>query len=232
MQLIHRSKIIIFIGVLCSAINLAAQPNLEQYDNKRFHFGFTLALNNGAVRIDTKSTSYQPSDSLMNVNQTSFPGIGLGAISNLRLGEFFDLRLMFPVISFVERDLTYKFPNSQKLVKIESAYCDASLLLKYKSARRKNVRAYVIGGLRGSYDLSSTVNQNRSLAAPVVSFVPLTFGYEGGFGLDIYFEYFKFSPEIKICNTFGNAMYRDGYIYTESIQRMAPQLIQFSLHFE
>lgn len=139
---------------------------------------------------------------------------------------------MFPVISFVERDLTYQFPTSKKTVKIESAYCDMSLLLKYKSARRKNVRAYVIGGLRGSYDLSSTIRQNRSLEAPVVSLVPLTFGYEGGFGLDIYFEYFKFSPEIKICNTFGNAMFRDGYIYTESIQRLSPQLIQFSLHFE
>lgn len=213
-------------------LHVAAQPNLEQYDNKRFHFGFTLALNNGLARIDTKATSFQPPDTLMNVKVESFPGIGLGAISNLRLGDYLDMRLMFPVISFVERDLTYQFPQSKKTVKVESAYCDASLLLKYKSARRKNTRVYVIGGLRMSYDLSSTVKQERSLDAPVVSLVPLTFGYEGGFGLDIYFEYFKFSPELKICNTFGNALYHDGYIYTESISRIAPQLIQFSLHFE
>lgn len=184
------------------------------------------------MRIDSKSTSYLPPDSLMNVSQTSFPGIGLGAISNLRLGDYWDLRLMFPVISFVERDLTYQFPHSKKLVKIESAYCDASLLIKYKSARRKNTRAYVIAGLRGSYDLSSSVGRTRSIEAPVVSLIPLTYGYEGGFGLDIYFEYFKLSPEIKICNTFGSALYHDGYIYTESIERLAPQLIQFSLHFE
>ena len=189
---------------------MVAQPNLEQYDNKPFHFGFTIAVNNASVRIDTKSTSFQPKDSLMNVNQTGFPGIGLGAISNFRLGEYWDLRMMFPVISFVERDLTYQYTNTQKIVKIESAYCDLSLLVKYKSARRKNTRLYVIAGLRGSYDLSSTVRQDRSLQAPVVSLIPMTFGYEGGFGLDIYFEYFKFSPEIKMCNTFGNAMYRDG----------------------
>ena len=213
-------------------MKLAAQPNLEQYDNRRFHFGFTIALNDASVRIDSKSTSFQPKDSLMNVTQNSFPGIGLGAISNLRLGEFWDLRLMFPVISFVERDLSYSFPTVQKIVKIESAYCDGSILVKYKSARRKNVRLYVIAGLRGSYDLSSTVKQDRSLQAPLVSLIPMTFGYEGGFGLDIYFEYFKFSPEIKMCNTFGDAMYHDGFIYTESIQRLSPKLIQFSLHFE
>ena len=210
----------------------AAQPNLEQYDNKLFHFGFTIAVNNASMSIDSKTTSFQPQDSLMNVNQVSFPGIGLGAISNLRLGEYWDLRMMFPVISFVERDLTYQFPITQKTVKIESAYCDFSLLLKYKSARRKNTRLYVITGIRGSYDLSSTVKQDRSLHAPVVSLTPLTFGYEGGFGMDIYFEYFKFSPEIKMCNTFGNAMYRDGFIYTDAIERLAPRLFQFSLHFE
>lgn len=213
-------------------LKLAAQPNLEQYDNKLFHFGFTIAVNSASLRIDSKATSFQPKDSLMNVIHTSFPGIGLGAISNLRLGEYWDLRLMFPVISFVERDLTYQFPITQKVVKIESAYCDFSLLVKYKSARRKNTRAYVIAGLRGSYDLSSTYRQDRSLQAPVVSLIPLTFGYEGGFGLDMYFEYFKFSPEIKMCNTFGNAMYRDGFIYTESIERIAPKLFQVSLHFE
>lgn len=211
---------------------MAAQPNLEQYDNKVFHFGFTISTNSASVRIDTKATSFQPTDSMKNVNQTGFPGIGLGAISNLRLGDYWDLRLMFPVISFVERDLTYQFTNSEKIVKIESAYCDFSLLVKYKSARRKNTRLYVIGGLRGSYDLASTVKQDRSLQAPVVSLVPLTFGYEGGFGLDMYFEYFKFSPEIKMCNTFGNAMHRDGFIYTDVIERISPRLFVFSLHFE
>ena len=96
---------------------MAAQPNLEQYDLKTFHFGFTIALNSASVRIDTKSTSFQAKDSMMNVNQTGFPGIGLGAISNLRLGEYWDLRLMFPAISFVERDLTYQFPITQKTIK-------------------------------------------------------------------------------------------------------------------
>ena len=51
-------------------------------------------------------------------------------------------------------------------------------------------------------------------------------------GLDFYFEYFKFSPEIKACQTLGNALYKDGYIFTNYIDRIAPQMIQISFHFE
>jgi hypothetical protein len=173
-----------------------------------------------------------PSDTLMNVSVKNFPGIGLGAITNLRIGDYWDLRLMAPVISFVQRNLVYDFPNAQKEVKVESAYCDASLLVKYKSMRRKNMRVYVIGGGRLSYDFASTINKNRGIQNPVVSVVPLTTGWEAGFGFDFYFEYFKFSPELKVCNTFGNAMYRDNYIFTNYIHSISPQLIQFSLHFE
>lgn len=210
---------------------MRAQINLPQYDEKRLHFGFTLATNSGRLYIDGK-TSYFPTDTMRNVLVKSFPGIGLGAITNLRLGHYLDLRLMAPVISFVQRNLKYTFEQSEKEVKIESAYCDVSLLLKYKSERRKNTRIYVIGGARMSYDFASTINKNRGIQNPIVSLAPLSYGYEFGFGIDMYFEYFKFAPELKVCNTYGNAMYRDGFIFTNAIQSIAPQLVQFSLHFE
>lgn len=220
---------LVFLFVL-GAIGVHAQRNLEQFDLKPIHFGFTLSTNSGRLLIDMKP-DFQ-NDTIRNVTSKNFPGIGLGAITNVRLGEYWDIRLMAPVISFVQRNLVYDFPSGSKEVKVESAYCDGSLLIKYKSDRRKNTRLYVIGGGRVSYDFASTVKKNRGLQNPVVSLVPLTYGWEAGFGLDMYFEYFKFSPEIKICNTFGNAMYRDGYIFTNVIENISPQLIQFSLHFE
>ncbi|MFN4082281.1 MAG: outer membrane beta-barrel protein [Bacteroidia bacterium] len=214
-----------------NTLALFAQPNLEQYDNKKVHFGFTLAANSGRLLIHHKPDFFA-ADTLKNVSAINFPGLGLGAITNFRLGEYFDLRLMAPVISFVQRNLEYEFENVKKVVKVESAYCDGSLLLKYKSQRRKNTRVYVIGGGRLSYDFASTINKQRGLQNPVVSLVPITYGWEAGAGLDIYFEYFKFSPEIKLCSTVNNAMYRDGFIFTNAIDRMIPQLVQISLHFE
>lgn len=208
-----------------------AQPNLEQYDYKKIHFGFTLAANSGRLLVHHKP-DYFATDTLKNITVKNFPGLGLGAITNIRLGEYFDLRLLAPVISFVQRNLVYEFENITKEVKVESAYCDGSLLLKYKSQRRKNTRMYVIGGGRMTYDFASTIKKQRGIQTPVVSLIPLTYGWEVGAGFDIYFEYFKFSPEIKLCSTINNAMYRDGFIFTNAIDRIIPQLVQISFHFE
>lgn len=216
---------------MMTTIAALAQPNTEQYDNNWLHFGFTLCTNTANFRVDTRP-SVIAADSVQNVSMQSFPGIGLGGITNLRLGKFFDLRLMFPVISFVQRNLVYQFPTQKKEVKIESAYCDASLLLKFKSARRKNIRAYVVMGPRFSYDLASTTKKDRSMKDPVVSLNKTSWGYDAGFGLDIYFPFFKLSPEIKVCNTYGNTLYYDGFIYTGVIEKLSPQMVMFSLHFE
>lgn len=231
MQSIHSHKIITWVILLFVFTKGIAQPNLEQFDNKFLHFGFSLTMNNASMRVDA-NPDYFRKDTLRNIKQNAFPGIGLGALTNFRLGKYFDIRLMLPQISFVQRNLEYQFDATKKIIKIESAYCDGSLLLKYKSARRKNVRAYVIGGVRASYDLASSIKQNRSIISPVVSLEPFTYGYEAGFGLDIYFPYFKFSPELKFCNTINNAVYYDGYLYTESISKLVPQMVVFSLHFE
>jgi hypothetical protein len=231
MHTLFGRKVIFILLFLTKAILSAAQPNLEQYDNRVLHFGFTLATNIGRAHLNVKTLEL-PNDSLRQITVKNFPGIGLGAITNLHLNDNMDIRLMAPVISFVQRNLVYKFENSIDDVKIESAYCDASLLFKYKSARRKNTRLYVIGGARMSYDFASTIKKNRGLQDPVVSLNPITYGWEAGVGFDFYFEYFKFSPELKACQTFGNAMHRDGFIFTNYIQSISPQLIQFSLHFE
>lgn len=184
------------------------------------------------MQVETRPDAFLGGDSLRNVSVANFPGIGLGAITNFKLGKHWDIRLMAPVISFVQRNLTYDFDNSQKIVKVESAYCDGSLLIKYKSERRGNTRVYVVAGPRFSFDFGSTVNKTRGIQNPVVSLIPFTYGWEAGIGLDIYFEYFKFSPEIKTCQTITNALYRDIYPYTQSIESIYPQLIQISLHFE
>lgn len=232
---VYRRKISLLIVGFFLLARAIAQPNLEQFDLKPLHFGFTLATNVGMLQIDRNTSMHDitnPADTMMNILQKAAPGLGLGAITNLRLGKYFDLRLMAPVISFVDRSIQYEFPNAIKTVKVESAYCDASLLLKYKSARRKNMRVYVIGGPRFSYDFGSTIHRNRGIENPVVSLNPITYGYELGFGFDFYFEFFKFSTEIKNCQTYGNAMYKDGFIYTNYISSISPQLLQISLHFE
>lgn len=218
--------------MLASLQSFAQSPNLYNYDfEKKIHFGFTVAANIGRLQVVTRPDVFK-TDSINSVSVTTSPGLGLGAITNWHLGDNFDLRLMAPVISFVQRNLVYELASVKKTVKVESAYCDASLLIKYKSERRRNVRFYVVAGPRFSYDFSSTINKTRGFDNPVVSLNPMTFGWEAGFGFDFYFEYFKFSPELKSCQTWSNALYQDGFLYTTALEAIYPQLIQISLHFE
>ena len=56
--------------------------------------------------------------------------------------------------------------------------------------------------------------------------------YEVGLGCDIYFEYFKLSPEIKISNSFGNLLIPEDNPYATPINKLSLHTVTFSLIFE
>lgn len=212
----------------------AQQLNMPQYDNRAFHFGFNVATNIAQLQVN-RSTYFYQIDTLKSVSTRNYPGVGLGGIVSFRLGKHFDLRAIFPQITFAQRDLVYEFDGATKRnvqVELESATVSGSLLVKYKSTRHGNVRFYVIGGAYYCHDLASTVDQSRSNTKPVVSLIANTWGYEVGTGLDFYYEYFKFSPEIKLSNAMNNALFKDPYIYAGSLNSIFPKMITISLNFE
>ena len=75
--------------------------------------------------------------------------------------------------------------------------------LKYKSKRNHNKRFYWVGGATYRYDFASDIDTERSNTKPIVALYPATFSYDFGAGLDLYYEFFKFSPEIRISNGLG-----------------------------
>ena len=91
---------------------------------------------------------------------------------------------------------------------------------------------YVIGGLGYRYNFTNDAETERSGTKPIIGLKPSTIHYDVGFGLDLYYPYFKFSPEIKISNDIGNALIQDNYIFTRALGGLYPKLIQLSLHFE
>jgi hypothetical protein len=172
-------------------------------------------------------------DTLNSITTTNFPGLGVGGIMNFHLTEFWDLRTMAIVQVMAQRNLTYHFKGgNDKVAVLQSTYFEVPLLLKYKSERHKNFRFYVIGGLGYRYNFSNDAETDRSATKPVVGLRASTFNYDVGFGLDLYYPYFKFSPEIKLSNDLMNALVKDGYIYTNTLNGLYPKLIQLSFHFE
>lgn len=231
MHRIYRFQISLLL--LCTAWVANAQENLPLYDFKKLHFGFTIGGSQSSFRLRTSESFLQSADTLKGLEVKPFIGLHLSGIADYKIGEHFNLRIL-PGISFAERNIQYTFilEKQNRNVKIESTYFQLPLLLKYKSKRYRNVRFYTIAGASFYYDLSSKKDAPRSLGDPVVALQPETFNYEIGLGLDLYWHFFKFSPEIKVVNSMGSVLVRDGYVFTESIGELISRVIYISFHFE
>ena len=55
---------------------------------------------------------------------------------------------------------------------------------------------------------------------------------EGGFGIDFYLQYFKFSPQIKISHGIINILSRDKTVYTQTINNLKTSGWMLSFTFE
>ena len=231
---VYSRKIILAIGLLCSAL-LSAQ-NLPQYDNRVLHFGFTLFGTHQSLQLNTSQEfhTYSGPDTLLNIRQEPVYGFGLGAIVDLRMGKQFNLRSLGPQISFAQRNLYYDFkdPEKHRKVEIESVYLNFPVQIKYKSERHWNTRFYVIAGACYTYDLTSDIDAPRSFADPVVALKKNMFSYEIGFGMDLYLPYFKLSPELKFSRSINNMLVKDDFIFTRSLSSLFPRTFTLSFHFE
>lgn len=208
-----------------------AQERNPLYDLQKIHFGFAIIGNDARLKYST-SENYLNMDTINHMSAKSFPGFGVGGIMNVRVADYWDLRTMLN-ITFAQRNMYYTFKNGEeKEIPIESTYLEIPLLLKYKSKRHRNVRFYALGGASYRYDFASDKETERSNTKAIVALQPNTFSYDVGCGLDFYFEYFKFSPELKLSTSINNALVKDPYFYSSSLQGVYPKLVQFSFLFE
>jgi hypothetical protein len=207
------------------------------YDYKRIHFGFTVGLNTmdfGIRRPLLDSTLL-----FADVSRIS-PGFQVSIVSDLRLADYLSLRFL-PGITFGQRTLYfYKKIDSDNYtlidkMELESNFLDFPLVIKYKSKRVNNYAPYLIAGGSVRYDLAARKAYEEDTDV-FVRLKPLDIYLELGFGIDIYLQYFKFSPELKLSTGFRNVLVEDpmaGYPqYVNSIDRLNSYLVMLSFHFE
>ncbi|HMR47416.1 MAG TPA: porin family protein [Bacteroidia bacterium] len=235
-----KRKIIVFsfLLLLFSLDGLFAQKqkilNLPKYDRQRFHFGFILGINKTDFVID-RVASFSLIDSLYTVESKGTSGFNLQIVTNMRMGEHFDLRFL-PGLAFASRNLVYTFEKGRPLSnvvtkKVESTFVELPLDVKFKSARLNNFRAYVLGGVKYSIDMVS----QAKVKAKDKEFVKLQrndYGYEIGVGCDFYLPMFKFSPEIKMYHGLRNLLVKDDLVYSKSLDGLFSKMFTLSLTFE
>ena len=216
-------------------------PNLKYYDHKKFHFGFTVGLNTSDFYIRNSDTFFDTSviKQVYSIENIQQPGFHLGPISNLRLGKFFDLRLLLN-LTFTQRDLHYTILKENQagesyfeshIMKLSSTFLEFPLLLKYKSKRINNYRFYIIGGVNPRLDLAAKKKIPEELMPMIRLEQPDIYG-EFGAGIDIYLPYFKFSPEIKMGVGLNNMAVSDNTEYTGAMKYLKSKVFLISFHFE
>lgn len=168
-----------------------ALVNLENFDKQKIHFGFYLGFNNYDFKIDKKLD-----DQDIQIETTT--GFNVGLITNLRLTEYLDLRFE-PGLSYGQRNLRFPYLTDKvdALREVKSTYITFPLLLKCSSKRIGNVRPYILGGVSTNINLSSNADSVDDNSANRFRMIKTQNNYELGLGIDLYLEYFKFSPSLR-----------------------------------
>lgn len=206
--------------------------NFHDFQGKQYYFGITLGYNKGSYRI-FHSKDFILNDSFARVEAVSGPGFNLGIVSNLRLGDYFDLRFL-PTLSFAERNIRYGRPRETQRVlnrKIESVLVEMPFHVRYKSAPYHDFRLFVIGGVKYSFDVASDSRARQSEGLVKIS--PTDFQYEYGAGIQFFFPYFIFSPEIKVSQGINNVLiYNNGLNQSTVLEKVLSRTFTLSFHFE
>lgn len=198
---LHRAKIVfilcVFLGGSAHAQSfLWARRNNPNYDNRKITYGFLIGLHTTAYQIKYSDSIVSKSlDTLHSIVPEWRPGFSLGFIVNYRLTEFVDIRIT-PEVAFYEHKLRYRYTdNTEAEDLVETTMVELPFLVKYKSARRGNIRAYMIGGFKPGIEASGKKQEQNLSKGLEVKNVNLSI--EAGLGFDLYFPLFKFSPEIR-----------------------------------
>lgn len=204
--------------------------NYLDFAQKPYYFGITLAYNSAKYNV-VHSDGFIRNDSIRIAESTSGGGFNLGIVTNLKIGQYFDFRFL-PTLSFSDRTLEYETTTDDLInKKIESVFVEMPFHVRYKSAPYKDLRLFIIGGAKYSFDVASNSRSRQS--TQLVKVAPSDFAIEYGAGVQIFFPYFIFSPEIKISHGLSNTLiYNENLSYSNVLEKVKSRAITISFHFE
>ena len=242
--------IVAFVLCLVAYPPLMAQrgQNRPYVDDKLFHFGFQLGLNFSSFGVtDSELPLYNELTGETEIYHarvsTVMPGFNVGFITDLRLCRFLNLRFC-PGMQFASRTLNYKTESGRDVVGTPGKYGSTidvlaipmhlPLYLKWSAEREGNYRPYVIAGGGVSFNVS------RDREKPILLNM-MDYFCEAGFGVDFYFRWFKFCPELTYRIGFADQLCpldqhttvgpQDEF-YTRSLSRLTSHCICLTFNFE
>jgi hypothetical protein len=190
----------------------------EYYDSRPLHFGFLFGL--AGSNYNYISTN----NHLDEILSPKYFGFQIGGIVNYALNQHIELKSGINVALF-ERHINYNTsvvtltnPFNDKIETKnlnffrESTWLEIPVVVKLRSLRRKNNRFFMVAGIKFGVESNSREADNRPNSPDPNSTeynhtifakkADLTLEY--GLGFEHFFQFFKFSPEIRFSHGIFN----------------------------
>ncbi|WP_299762134.1 porin family protein [uncultured Pontibacter sp.] len=244
---LHRQKITLFgllLLLLLAGVSAQAQQKVKSlnkpgYDEKPVHYGFYLAVPLTKYNV-THSQEYADrirSGSNEAINAKTDIGFYTGLVLNVRLAEYLDARFV-PGVGFYGRTIEFKnvvLPTVETeevmLETVPNVMIELPVLLKYKSKRRSNYRPYIVAGVKPGIDLGKGNSGAKDENMLEVEKFDLALEY--GIGIDIFYPYFKFAPELRFSHGLLNQhKLLENSTYSRSIDKLTHHNVSLILFFE
>ncbi len=221
---------ILLLAGLASRAQNNPSDNLINYDEQWIHYGFLLGVHSSKYVIKHSEAFTTPAmDTVHSIIPGNLGGFKLGFIANMKVTDQLDFRSSITV-AFYENDLLYRFTDNTDQRELKDAtMVEFPLLLKYKSTRRGNVAMYVLGGITPSFEAAS--KSNKEDIVEKLELHGWNYAIEIGAGFDIYYPFFKFSPEIRYSYGLRNMLDGENQ-FSVGLSRLTTQNLTVFLTFE
>lgn len=215
--------------------------NLLYVDERPLHFGFSLGMNLMDLTVNPSMLPCGPNGEVLQARVSSMlPGFSVGVIGDVRLNRYFNLRL-HPTFHFGQRTISYKPDGADKKdpiaykTDIVSMPITVPVYVKFNADREWNGRPYLLAGAGVSFDVGR--DKERYVLTKFFDYF-----IEFGVGCELYFSFFKLSPELKFSIGLNNALVpvdqrpelRDETVqfYTNALSRLGTRMLTLSFNFE
>ena len=238
----QKKQLTLIIVILFTLSNVKAQKWGGGIDAKRFDINYIFKYTTSELKIlktpnwDKLSPITEVSD-FKSISSPVSGGAGLGIPIRMRISEHTDLRFS-PGVLFSTYKMNYEFKDPEvetQFKEFNTSIAEFPLGIRLKSDRLNNVRAFMMGGLKYSFDWSSSKKNDNADNVGVnknLLYKKNFLSYEAGLGMEIYFEYFKLSPEFKLSYSINDMIKREGNAFDQPIERAKLRQFTFTLYIE
>ncbi len=220
------------LGVGINFLNIRPVGDLD-----KCIFNFAEVPNNFPVPVSAR---------ILSISSSIDPGMVIGLSGNLRLSKYFDLKVT-PSVFFSKGEISYKMElyylhddylridTAEMIITktIPNTFFNFPLEMKFTFIRSRLFQPYIIAGIQYSLALASnTRNKSQSPDNYKLKFNQNNLYATAGVGLSFYSRLMKFSLELKDMFGFLDILKKEGNIYTDCIQSVKSNIVQFTFQIE